>query len=98
MVGFPVPAKEAGRASQPAFIRQAVTMAQIKVTVRPVFDSEKLDQMIAECGKIGSNINQIAKHLNIGNPMEARLMKNLNRSLANLDVIRTAAEKLAGGL
>ena len=54
--------------------------------------------MIAECGKIGSNINQIAKHLNIGNPMEARLMKNLNRSLANLDVIRTAAEKMVGGL
>ena len=31
--------------------------------------------MIAECGKIGSNINQIAKHLNIGNPMEARLIE-----------------------
>lgn len=90
--------KKLGELSQSDFIRQAVTTAQIKVTVRPVFDSEKLDQMIAECGKIGSNINQIAKHLNIGNPMEARLMKNLNRSLANLDVIRTAAEKMAGGL
>lgn len=90
--------KKLGELSQSDFIRQAVTTAQIKVTVRLVFDSEKLDQMIAECGKIGSNINQIAKHLNIGNPMEARLMKNLNRSLANLDVIRTAAEKMAGGL
>ena len=30
--------------------------------------------------------------------MEARLMKNLNRGLANLDAIRTAAEKMAGGL
>lgn len=90
--------KKLGEMSQSDFIRQAVTTAQIKVTVKPVFDSEKLDQMIAECGKIGSNINQIAKHLNIGNPMEARLMKNLNRSLANLDVIRTAAEKMAGGL
>lgn len=88
--------KKLGEMSQSDFIRQAVTTAQIKVTVRLVFDSEKLDQMIAECGKIGSNINQIAKHLNIGNPMEARLMKNLNRGLANLDVIRTTAEKMAG--
>ena len=84
--------------SQSDFIRQAVTTAQIKVTVRPVFDSENLDQMIAECGKIGSNITLDRVFLNIGNPMEARLMKNLNRRLANLDVIRTNAEKMAGGL
>ena len=87
-----------GEMSQSDFIRQAIMTAQIKVTVRPVFDSEKLDKLIAECGKIGSNVNQIARHLNIGNPMEARLMKNLNRCLANLDTIRTEAEKLAGEL
>lgn len=90
--------KKLGEMSQSDFIRQVITTAQIKVTVKPVFDSEKLDQLIADCGKIGSNINQIARHLNMGNPMEARLMKNLNRSLANLDSIRTAAEALAGEL
>lgn len=90
--------KKLGQMSQSDFIRQAVTTAQIKVTVKPVFDSEKLDKLIAECGKIGSNVNQIARHLNIGNPMEARMMKHLNRSLANLDIIRTEAEKLAGEL
>lgn len=90
--------KKLGEMSQSDFIRQAVTTAQIKVTVMPVFDNEKPDQMIAERGKSRSNINQIAKHLNIGNPMEARLMKNLNRSLANLDVICTATEKMAGAV
>lgn len=90
--------KKLGEMSQSDFIRQAITTAQIKVTVKPVFDSEKLDQLIADCGKIGSNINQIARHLNMGNPMEARLMKKLNRSLANLDSIRTVAEALAGEL
>ena len=90
--------KKLGELSQSDFIRQAVTTAQVKVTVRPVFDSEKLDQMIAECGKIGSNINQIARHLNEGNPFTAQLQKNLNHCLADLSQLKRKIEEMAGEL
>ena len=69
--------RKLGEMSQSDFIRQAVTTAQIKVTVRPVFDSEKLDQMIAECGKIGSNINQIAKKVNTTGDLYPEEMEEL---------------------
>ena len=43
--------------SQSDFIRQAITTAQINVTVQPVCNSDTLDEIAAQCGKIGSNIN-----------------------------------------
>lgn len=49
--------------SQSEFIRQAVFTAKVNVIVRPVYDSAVLDKIAAEYGKIGSNINQIARHL-----------------------------------
>ena len=50
----------------------------------------------AQCGKIGSNINQIAHWLNGGNPMEARLLKECRHGLADLSRIKQELEKLAG--
>lgn len=37
-------------------------------TRRPTVDTKLLAQVLAELGKIGSNINQIAYHLNAGRP------------------------------
>lgn len=62
----------------------------------PVYDSEVLDQIAAELGKIGSNMNQIARHLNQGNPMTARLSKNLNHCFADLTMLKTKIEEMAG--
>lgn len=82
--------------SQSDFIRQAITTGQINVTVQPVCNSDTLDEIAAQCGKIGSNINQIAHWLNGGNPMEARLLKECRHGLADLSRIKQELEKLAG--
>ena len=82
--------------SQSEFIRQAVFTAKVEVTIRPVYDSAVLDQIAAEYGKIGSNINQIARHLNEGNPFTPQLQKNLNHCLADLSQLKRKIEEMAG--
>ncbi len=84
--------------TQSEFIRQAVTTAAVKVTVQPVYDSEVLDEIAAQCGKIGSNINQIARHLNENNPIEARLIKECRHGIAEISDIKKTLEKLDGGI
>lgn len=82
--------------SQSDFIRQSIFSAQVKVTVHPVYDSEVLDEIAAQYGKIGSNINQIAHHLNADNPMTARMMKDLNHCLADMSDLKQKLYRLSG--
>ncbi|MDO5408954.1 MAG: plasmid mobilization relaxosome protein MobC [Lachnospiraceae bacterium] len=84
--------------SQSDFIRQAILTAQVKVTVQPIYNSEVLDEIAAQYGKIGSNLNQIAHHLNAGNPLTARLMKDINHCLADLSGLKQKLENLAGDM
>lgn len=79
------------------YIRSMVLTGSVNVTIRPVLNSEKLDQIVYQSAMIGNNINQIAKHLNEGNPMTARLSKNLNHELIELQKMRNAIEDLAEG-
>ena len=62
--------------SQAEFIRQAITRATIRpiITVSPVNDEllAAIGQLTAEYGKIGGNLNQIARALNeYGTPYNA---------------------------
>ena len=54
--------------NQSEFIRQSVSGATVKpiITVHPVNDEllSALGKLTAEYGRIGSNLNQIARHLN----------------------------------
>jgi hypothetical protein len=63
--------------SQSEFIRQAITRATIRpiVTVSPVNDEllAAVGKLTAEYGRIGGNLNQIARYLNeYGVPYNAR--------------------------
>lgn len=80
------------------YIRDMTLTGEVKVIVKPVLNTEKLDQIIYECGRIGNNINQIAKHLNEGNPMTARLSRELHHELAALSEVRRKIEKLEEGM
>lgn len=82
--------------SQSDFIRQAIFTAKVNVTVQPVFNSEKLDEIAMQYGKIGSNLNQIAHYLNAGNPMQAKLMREVNHYLAGMQSLKQKVEELAG--
>ena len=80
------------------YIRDMTLTGEVKVIVKTVLNSDKLDQIIYECGCIGNNVNQIAKHLNEGNPMTAKLTKQLHHELASLATVRAQIEKLEEGM
>ena len=82
--------------SQSEFIRQAVFTAKVEVTIRPVYDSAVLDQIAAEYGKIGSNINQIARHFNSGGERSLAMQEEIERAIAELYALRKEVLRLAG--
>ena len=78
--------------SQAEFIRQAITRATIRpiVTVSPVNDEllSAVGKLIAEYGKIGGNLNQIARCLNeYGAPYNA-LSNEVRTAIAELAALK----------
>ncbi len=63
---------KADRAGRPnaAFLR-AAALGDVgpRAQRRPPADHKALRQILGHCGRIGNNINQIAKHLNTGGPL-----------------------------
>jgi Mobilization protein NikA len=62
---------------------------------RPSVDTVLLAKVLAELGKIGSNINQIAYHLNAGRPGDV-LEGSIEAALAELVEWRTALMQALG--
>lgn len=49
---------------------------------KPLADLEELRKILGQLGKIGSNVNQIAKHLNQGNnSIDSHVHKNIQEDL-----------------
>jgi hypothetical protein len=79
-----------------ALIRQTLLNVPPGPNVRrPTVDAKLLAQVLAEVGKIGSNINQIAYHLNAGRPGD-RVEGSLEESLRELLEWRTALMQALG--
>lgn len=77
--------------TQAECIRQAILTAKLKtvIHVSPVNEEmlEIFGNLCAELGKIGSNLNQIAHHLNAGGYLDSRVHTDVAKmvgSLANL--------------
>ena len=78
--------------SQSEFIRQALTKSTIRpvITVSPVNDTllATVGKLTAEYGKIGSNLNQIARCLNkYGAPYNA-LSKEVRAAISDLTALK----------
>ena len=64
--------------SRSEYIRRTLLTQEISVKYEIVADMQELQKLVGEIGKIGSNLNQIAKHFNSGG----------SRSMAMEDEIR----------
>ena len=78
--------------SQSEFIRQAITKATVRpiITVSPVNDEllAAVGKLTAEYGKIGGNLNQIARYLNeYGAPYNA-LASEVRAALSDLAALK----------
>ena len=78
--------------SQAEFIRAAIRKATIRPVVKATFINDELlaaiGKLIAEYGKIGSNLNQIARYLNeYGHPYDT-LEKEVRNAAVDLAMLK----------
>ena len=78
------------------YCRQMATGRKITVHEEIVFDSSELLSILGDMGKIGSNPNQIAHHLNGGGAFSENLKSEVYQGIIAIYKIRDMVKELAG--
>lgn len=71
-------------------------MSNRPIFKRLLFNNPELLSALSNLGKIGSNLNQIARHLNEGGAMNLSLRKELLQCITELRSIREDVKEMAG--
>ena len=74
------------------YIRSTIRKSKTEVTVKQKVEIRPLIEIASQYGKIGSNINQIAHHLNSGEEWSDQLRDSLEETLTEL---RAEVKKMA---
>ena len=86
--------------SQSEFIREAISGATIKPTIVATLVSDDLlaaiGKLTAEYGRIGNNLNQIARHLNEWSSPYPAMAKELQDAAADLATLKFEVMKKVG--
>ena len=61
-----------------------------------VIDSEEIKGLLSQYGKIGSNLNQIARYFNSGGERSRAMQEEIQRCIAELYALRKEVLRLAG--
>ena len=84
------------------FIRRAIHNVKIEKTVIVAGGGEEtltaVSTLLAQCSKMGSNLNQLARHFNSGGADTEQIRAKLLDELADLTAFRLHAEKVLGEL
>ena len=84
------------------FIRRAIHNVKIEKTVIVAGGGEEtltaVSTLLAQCSKVGSNLNQLARHFNSGGADTEQIRAKLLDELADLTAFRLNAEKVLGEL
>ena len=83
------------------FIRRSIHNVKIEKTVIVAGGEETLtavSTLLAQCSKVGTNLNQLARHFNSGGADTAQIRAKLLDELADLTAFRLSAEKVLGEL
>lgn len=78
------------------YARKQVMNKKVIVKYELVADLPELKKLIAEFGKIGSNLNQIARHFNSGGVHSQEMQKAINQGIADIYEMKYEVLKLAG--
>ncbi len=78
------------------YARKQVTNKKVIAKYEIVADVPELKKLIAGFGKIGSNLNQIARHFNSGGIHSREMRKSINQSIADIYEMKYAVLKMAG--
>ena len=77
------------------YARKLITGKPPKITYEVVADLPELKKLIGEFGKIGSNLNQIAHHLN-GGIHSQEMRKYIQQGIADIYEMKYEVLKMAG--
>ena len=86
----------AARISPVEYVRQMITKGRVTVRQELIVDVIDLKKVIAELGKIGSNLNQLARHFNTGGRDASYLHDRIMQALGDLFDMKYEIEKLGG--
>ena len=83
-------------------IRRAIHNVKIEKTVIVTSGGEEtltaVSTLLAQCSKVGTNLNQLARHFNFGGADTEQIRAKILDELADLTAFRLNAEKLLGEL
>ena len=84
------------------FIRRAIHNVKIEKTVIVAGGGEEtlnaVSALLAQCSKVGTNLNQLARHFNSGGADTEQIRAKILDELADLTAFRLHAEKVLGEL
>ena len=95
---YEIIAENAKAASLPLaeYVRKQITNKKVIVKYEIVADLPELKKLISEFGKIGSNLNQIAKYFNQGGVLSQEMRGEINKRLRDLYEMKYKVMKMAG--
>ena len=78
------------------YVRKQVMKQKVIAKYEIVADLPELKKLIAEFGKIGSNLNQIARHFNSGGIHSQAMRKAIEQSVSRIYELKYDVLKMAG--
>ena len=78
------------------YVRKQVIKQKVIAKYEIVADLPELKKLVAEFGKIGSNLNQIAKHFNSGGIHSQTMRKAIEQSVSRIYELKYEVLKMAG--
>ena len=84
--------------SRSEYLRKLLLEKQINHQIEVIADMNDLRKLVREYGKIGSNLNQIAKHFNSGGSQSRAIENQIHQCITDLFLLRKEVLKLAGGM
>ena len=78
------------------YVRKQIMKQKVTAKYEIVADLPELKKLVAEFGKIGSNLNQIAKHFNSGGIHSQAMRKAIEQSVSRIYELKYEVLKMAG--
>lgn len=78
------------------YIRRQLMKGKVITKYELVADLPELKKLIFEFGKIGNNLNQIARHFNAGGIHSLEMRKAIGQSLSDIFKMKEEVLKMAG--
>lgn len=78
------------------YIRKLLTEKEPVVHYEVVFDNPELLKALGDMGKVGSNLNQIARHLNQGGVQTDELKQEIRNCISCIYEMRDEIKEMAG--